>query len=159
MSSDAAGGEQERGEPKQESGSLVGVCLLLVQDDERGSFPAMAKPVLTPDEAEGMRILIGTFVVISIIVAIVVALSEEIGLREPDEKVFARECRAHGGKVDGVRCIVRYGATTYDLPMESRGFDEGHAADSKAICDEKRADGQSYRFHPRTGVCAFHPRD
>ncbi len=117
----------------------------------------MAEPILTENERDGARVSLGFFVIISIIVAIAVASLEGLGLKDTGEETFAKECPAHGGTVDGVRCIVKYGNTTYDVPMDNDRFDAEQAGWIKEDCDRKQAGGQSYRWHPRTGVCEFVP--
>ena len=117
----------------------------------------MAEPVLTPQQREGFRIIFGLVAVIAIVGAVVVAAAEGLNLKDTGEETRAKECRAHGGTLEGVRCTVRYGPKTYDLPMHDNRFDEEQAGWRKEDCDRKNAEGQGYRWHPKTGVCEFVP--
>jgi len=115
------------------------------------------KPIFTENEREGGRFLLGGFVIVAIIGAIVFASLEALNLKDTGEETFAKECPAHGGTVDGVRCTVQYGSRTYDLPIKNNRFDDEQAGWAKENCDRERAEGRSNRWHADTGVCESIP--
>ncbi len=118
------------------------------------------KSPFSEKEQEGLRILGFLVLLVGFVGGVGLAIGEDLGLTEtPQEKRRAEqnECRAHGGTPDGVRCVVRYGGITYDLPMKDGKFDAEQARWIREICDGRRRESRDpsyWRFHPDTGVCS-----
>jgi hypothetical protein len=88
---------------------------------------------------------------------------------------FAKLCRQHGGTpqrtptggAGGTQdvCTVRYGGTVYRMDaITSTGFDQDTAQFQRQGCQQAAAEqkasgegGQTYVYHPLTGVCERRP--